>query len=312
MAGGICLPPQAVDKFKAALVSGKINPDDMAKMTSEVRHKFLADIVGDGQAKFVNANFESKMLLKNQQQGYLTWAKKVVGVTPEVRRDLISKIERLDKVLNPAEEKMFLKDLAETKLGVSVSAAEAKKIVTMSTKLQELEAKRLPDKTFKTNSERMAYGYAKYDLGEHLANLKLAAEKRTLKEQALHPIESTSKAAGVTKAIRASLDNSAIFRQGWKTVWTNPIIWEKNMQQSFKNIMKVGFKNSDVVRETMADIISRPNYDKYKKMGLAIGNIEEAFPTALPGKIPVLGRAYKASEQAYESFLYKNTRRCSR
>lgn len=307
MAIGICLPPKAVEAVKKALISGKFNPEKLADMTSEERHKLFSEVVGEGQAKFVNSNFESKLLLKDQQRGFLTWAKKITGVTPDVRRDLISRIEKMDKVLNPTEERAFLKDLASTKLGMNVSVSEAKKIAKMSTKLRDLEAQMKPDKTFSTQNVRMEYGYAKYDLGEHLSTLKNNAEKPTIKQSLLHPVETTGKLAGITKAIRASLDNSALFRQGWKTLFTNPVIWERNAKQSFANLYKTGIQNKDVVRETMAEIISRPNAinGTYKKMGLALGNIEEAYPTALPGKVPILGRAYKASEQAYESFLYK-------
>lgn len=302
---GVCLPPQVVDSFKKALVNGKINPEKLSQMTSEQRRKLFNEVVGEGNSKFVNAHFESKMILKNQQRGYLTWAKKMTGISPDAKRDLISRIERMDKFLEPAEEKLFLKDLASTRLGIDVTAKEAKQIANMSHRVQETEAKRRPDGTFNSETERLAYGRAKYDMGEHLSNLKNAAEKPTIKESIMHPIETTSKGAGIIKSIRAALDNSAIFRQGWKTVFTNSVIWQKNARESFKNLYKVGIRNQDVVREVMADIISRPNYEKYGKMKLAIGNIEEAYPTSLPNKVPVFGRAFKASEQTYEAFLYK-------
>jgi hypothetical protein len=305
MPAGICLPPEVTERFKQALVSGKINPERLANMTSEARHKLFSDIVGQGNAKFVNSTFEAKLLLKDQQRGYLTWAKKLTGVSPEVRRDLISRIEKMDKVLAPAEEKAFLKDLAATRLGIDVSAQEAKQIANMSKKLQELEGKRLSSGKFTSESNRMAYGYAKYDMGEYLSGLKNKAERPTVKESILHPIETTARGAGIAKSVKAALDNSAIFRQGWKTLFTNPVIWQKNARASFANLAKSGILNKDVVRETMADILSRPNYDKYTKMKLALGNIEEAYPTSLPAKVPVVGRAFKASEQAYEAFLYK-------
>jgi hypothetical protein len=305
MAAGICLPPKVVDAFKSGITSGKINPEQLANMTSEARHKLFSDVVGDGNAKWVNAQFETKMLLKNQQRGYITWAKKLTGVSPEIRRDLISRIEKMDRVLNPSDERLFLKDLAETKLGMGVTVNEARKIAVMSSKLQELELKRKPDGTFPSKADRMTYGYAKVDMGAYLADLKNAAEKPTLKQSLLHPAETSGKLAGISKAIRASLDNSALFRQGWKTLFTNPVIWERNARTSFKNLYKVGIQGKDVTREVMADIVSRPNFDKYSKMKLAIGNIEEAYPTSLPEKVPILGRAYKASEQAYEAFLYK-------
>lgn len=300
----ICLPKASLDKFKQALVSGKINPEKLVAMTSEERHALFEAVVGKGEAKWVNASFESKLLLKNQQQGMLTWAKKLTGVTPEVKRDLITRISKLDHVLNPAEEKGFLKDLASTKLGLDVTVQEAKKIAVMSSKLQELEGKRRADGTFPSETDRMAYGRGKVAMASHLAELKNRASKLSVKEQALHPFQTTSKVAGFAKALKASLDNSAIFRQGWKTLATNPIVWQKNARQSFIDIAKqLGGK--DTLKEVSADIVSRPNFAKYEKMKLAIGNVEEEFPTSLPEKVPILGRFYKASEGAYTGFLYR-------
>jgi hypothetical protein len=275
-------------------------------MTSEARHKALSEIVGEGQAKFVNAEFERKLLLKNQQAGYLTWAKKVAGITPAVRRDLISRIEKMDKVLDPTEERAFLQDLADVKLGFQVNAEEAKQITNMSRKLQDLEAKRKPDGTFPSEKDRMDYGYAKVDMGKYLATKKLQAEKLGIKDTIFsHPVDNISRLAGVAKSVRASFDNSAIFRQGWKTLWTNPITWQRNARKTFSDLARVGIKNEDVQREVMADIVSRPNYDKYAKMKLALGNIEEEFPASLQNNIPVIGRPFKASEAAYENFLYR-------
>jgi hypothetical protein len=301
----VCLPKPAVQAFKQALKAGKVKPERLANMSSEERHKFFSDLVGQGDAKTVNSLFESKLLLKNQQRGFLTWAKSVAGVNPEVKRDLISRIEKLDHVLSPAEEKGFLKDLASTKLGIDMTAPEAKQIATMSARLQELESKRRPDGTFLSEDDRLAYGRAKVDMGGYISGLQNSANKLSIGQQAMRPGEAISKFAGLSKSIKASLDNSAIFRQGWKTIWTNPLTWQKNARQSFHDIYKQGFKKEDVMREVNADIVSRPNFDKYTKMKLAIGNVEEEFPSMLPEKIPLLGRAYKASESAYTAFLYR-------
>lgn len=303
---GICLPRDTMENFKKALVSGKLTPEHLANISSEDRHALFKEIGGsEKEAHWINSQFETKMLLKNKQQGYLTWAKNLVGVKPAVKRDLISRISRMDeRLLNPANEKVFLKDLAEAKLGVGVSSDEAKQIANMSAKVQELETRRLADGTFSNPADREAYGYAKTDLGTYLADLKNAAEKQSVKEQLSHPLQTVNKTASLSKAIKASLDDSAIFRQGWKTMMTNPVVWQKNARKSFSDLTRQ-FAGKDVMREVKADIVSRPNFDKYEKMKLAVGNVEEEFPTSLPEKIPLLGRAYKASESAYTAFLYR-------
>jgi hypothetical protein len=48
MPAGICLPPEVTEKFKQALISGKINPEKLSQMTSEARHELFSDIVGQG------------------------------------------------------------------------------------------------------------------------------------------------------------------------------------------------------------------------------------------------------------------------
>src|SRR5438045_3739993 len=101
--------PAAVEKFKAAVLNGTVNPAKLNQMTSAERRDLFKKLIGDeDSAKSINALFESRTLLKNQQYAYTAWAKKVAGITPQVRRDLLSRIEKMDAVLSPAEERAFL------------------------------------------------------------------------------------------------------------------------------------------------------------------------------------------------------------
>lgn len=134
-----CLVPKVVDDFIAKLKNGTIDPLKMAEMSSDERRAFLAEHVGEANAKEVNALFESKLLLKNQQKGMITWIKQVAGLKPDVRRNLITKVEKLGEVLTPENQKAFLQDLVEHKLGVAVNADEAKKIAELSQKIQDLQ-----------------------------------------------------------------------------------------------------------------------------------------------------------------------------
>ena len=129
-----CLPRPNASKFLEALKDGTIDPGKLAAMTSEDRAAFFAKIVGDDNAHHVNSLFESKMLLKDQQRGMVTWAKNLAGIAEPVRRDLIAKIEKLDRVLNPDDERAFLADLAATKLGTKVTYEEAQKITELAQK----------------------------------------------------------------------------------------------------------------------------------------------------------------------------------
>lgn len=289
-----CLLPQAVDAFKAKLIDGTINPAKLTKMTSKERHDFFKEIVGEENAKGVNSLFESKMLLKNQQRGMITWAKTVAGMKPAVRRDLISRIQKMDRVLDPTEHEQFLNDLASTKLGVDVTQAEAKKIIDLAKRVTDTEG----------HKDRLVHGRAKVALTNYVDQLKEEANKQSVVEHLKDPLTLPVKVGGVAKSVKASLDNSAIFRQGWKTLWTHPGVWQKNARKTFGDI-KDELQAKSVMDEVNADILSRPNYDKYRKAGLAVSTIEEAYPSHLPGKLPVLGRAFKASESAFTGFVYR-------
>lgn len=290
--------PAAVEKFKTGLKSGAIDPEKLSKMSSEERHAFFKDYVGNN-AKDVNALFESKLLLKNQQKGMVDWASKVAGLKEGAKKDLISRISRMDKVLDPADREAFMKDLASTKLGVNVTQAEAKTIATLSRAVEVGREK------LNAGGDRMAFGRAKVALANYVNDLKVNAHKLDYKNAPLTSgARALSRIPSNAKAINASMDNSAIFRQGWKTLWAHPGVWQKNAKQSFVNIVKqVGGK--EVMDEVNADIVSRPTYDKMIKAKLAVTGLEEAFPTSLPEKIPVIGRFYKATEAAYTAFVQK-------
>jgi len=305
-----CLVKSEARKFRIALRdgvnnNGKMHPLKLAEMTSEARRDLFSKYISEENAKQVNALFESKLLLKNQQQGMETWAKRVLGIKPEVKRDIFAKIERLEKVLDPKDDQ-FYRDLASTRLGVDVTQSEAKNLADMSKIIQERRLKAKEDGTFNTVEERLSYGRAKIGLTNYVKNLKLLAERKTLKEAIKDPVGSIKTIAGSSKAIRASMDNSAIFRQGWKTLWTHPRVWTRNAKQSFKNIWNT-FGKDTVMDELNADLISRQNAinGRYKKMQLALGTIEEEFPVSFPEKIPVVSKLYKASENAFTAFVYK-------
>lgn len=156
------------------------------------------------------------------------------------------------------------------------------------------------------SKERLAYGQARVAYDNYVNELEAAAKKRSIKDRVVqHPADSLNELAGSIKGIQAALDNSAIFRQGWKTMWTNPKMWTKNMLRTFSDI-KGGLTNKNMIDALKADIISRPNFELYKKAKLAVSDIaEEAFPSSLPERIPALGRAFKASEYAYTGFLQR-------
>ena len=301
---GFCLRQEETRKFIEALKNDKIDPEKMAEMSSKERRDFFKEIVGEENAADVNRLFETKLLLKNQQKAMVAWVETTLGERHPAKKDILSRIQRMDKILDAPDRQKFLEDLASHRLGTAVTFDEAKTISELAGKATEmkekLDAGTLPD--------RLEYGRAQVALNNYVNELKLNAGKMTWAEIKNSPFKAMGKlaeaVAGNAKAIEASMDNSAIFRQGWKTLWTHPGTWAKNSIASFRHLFKY-HGQEEVLNELNADIISRPTYDLMQKAKLDVGVNEEAFPTALPEKIPGLGRVYKASENAYTAFVRK-------
>lgn len=296
---GFCLPNFAAETFKTKLRDGTINPDRLTAMSSAERRAFFSKEFGESNGKNLNTEFESKLLLKNQQAGIIRWAKSVSGMKPEVMKDIVRKVEGMTELLNPKNEQAFLADIAEKRLGMQVTMEEAGQIAKL--------AKTVTDK--QGSVDRLEYGRARVAFSNYVGELKLEATKLKLADFKKDPLKSTGEAisnlGGQTKSITASLDNSAIFNQGWKTMWTNPGIWAKNALKTFSDMGKT-FGGKNVIDEVNADIVSRPNYDLMQKAKLAVGVTEEAFPSSLPEKIPFLGsRIYKGTQDAYTAFVHR-------
>lgn len=306
-----CLIPKQVNKFLKGLKDGEINPEKMAGMSSAERRTYLEQFVGKENAKGVNALFESKLLLKNKQAAYINWAKKVGGISPKERRDMISKIENLQKVLDPKQEEQFLADLASQRLRVNITQEEAGVLANLSKKAQDLRLKANPEGKFASNSERLEYGAAQVQLENFFNQLKLDTTRLRFSEgRAKYLANAVKEIPGTLKSLVASLDNSFWGRQGIKTLYTHPRIWTKNFIKSWGDLARQTTAKGkwyqagdDAVLDSIkADIYSRPNAlnGKYKAGGYGLNVLsEEAYPSSIPEKIPFLGRLFKASETAY-------------
>jgi hypothetical protein len=123
-----CLLPRDVEKLRTAFESKELTAETLAGMSSAERHSAFADLVGEENARRVNASFEGKLLLKHQQDALTRWVDSAGKLKPEIKRDMLSKVGRLDRVLTETEQNAFLTDLAHQKLGFGVTMEEAGKI----------------------------------------------------------------------------------------------------------------------------------------------------------------------------------------
>lgn len=321
-----CLTKDTVQKFKRALKERELDPFKMASMTSAERRELLSKYVGE-HAKEVNALFESKLLLKNQKAGYQSWVKKVAGITPEVKRDLLSRIERMDAILSPTEEQSFLQDLAEARLGFGVTEEEAKTISDLSRKVTELKDK-VDIETDKPTKENIEYGAAKEALNQYVLSLKGVKGTNFVNPLKGEGILGKAGAIGTdvdqvikllaqnSRAFKATFDNSLWGNQGIRVAldYKYSDVWAKNFIKSFKDIAKVLTAKdpiktgNEIISATRAEIYSRKNSlnGRYEMSTpetskLDLGVREEDIPESSIDKIPILRRFAKAADVAYEA-----------
>ncbi len=330
-----CLPRNLATKIKQAIISGKLNPTKLNRMTSVERRAFLSKMVGEENGKQVNLLFEQKLLLKNQEKGMYDWAREITGLSKEAKERTLEKIrqtyaDKNRRLYDPKENETFLNeivsDIYSKKTGTEVTLEEAQVITELSADVKANKAKMNEDFTWDSKKDGLEFGASKVAFDNYVGALKTAAKKRTLinpfTQKGVLKLSAIAENAKISvnfiadnsRALLATLDNSFWGRQGIKVMW-NPKytnLWVKNFAKSFVDAAKTlkgGTKAGDVVLDaTKAEIYSRQNYlnGRYSTKGekgsrLDIGGIEEEFPTSLPSKIPVLGRLFKTAEVTYEA-----------
>ena len=241
-----------------------------------------------------------------------------------------------ERIFSPGEHESFLNDLADVKMGTHVTQEQTKRIFDMTVKADDIKAKSFDETagSWKSDTDKLDYGMEmarlqKYtdDLknpGDTVINqLKNKKEEFKLTSQQKNKLIATFKLAKDTAntvsdtlvGVLASIDDSFIGRQGIKTLFTEPQriirskinhvpyknIWWDMAHKSVTDISKVlGKKDAELVLN--ADMYSRPNFmnGEYKTAGI-ISGAEEQFPTTLPERVPIVGRAFKASEVSFSN-----------
>lgn len=313
----ICLPKEYRDRLVTALKSQELSITELYKApTSADRRAMLARFVPENQVGIVSAKFE-QAIMSNQKNSLKNWVISATSAKDPIRKDLLKRVERINKVLNTAETDNFLEDLVEHKLGIGVTKEETERIMVLKQAINDAKIKIDPTEPAGSKN-RMIYGYAFDDFKQFVGNLKLKAEAPTFKER-IQPAmwkRDVLDAALASKALIASMDLSYSLRQGIKALMNgNFKVWSKSFGTSLETFGKelvndapglFKERNDAVLRTIRAEIFSRPNAlnGKYtaSKDGYNLGLLfEEAFPSSLPERIPGLGRLFKASQTAYEA-----------
>ena len=311
----LCIPKHIVDKFKQDLKSGKINFDKLIDMSSTERRKSFESYFGKENTPEINALFESKLMLKFQKRGMIDWIRTVANLKPEVKRDIIARVNRMDTILDP-KNNIFLEDLASRRLGVSVTSEEA---ATISSLAQIVEKN---EKVMESNPRRTEYGRpteSEMNYGASVVAFEnylelLKSEKKGALQKALdyvkNPVSFVSDIAGTSKVLKSTLDDSFIGRQGIRLFYlglTGDVkagrAWTRTFFKSFDFIFNT-LRGKPVLDVLRAEILSDPDYNLMRKAKVATATIEEEFPVSWPSRIPIAGRAFKAAEVAFTGSAY--------
>ncbi len=286
-----CLSKELTKPFLQALKDGTLDPQKLAEATSAERHTAFAKIIGEGDAREVNALFESKLLLKNQQAGIINWAKSVGGIKPEVMRDLVSRISKMDKVLNAADQHSFLSDLAAKKLGTEVTHDEAR-VITQTSKVAQ-NAREALAKDPLNPEKQISYGRAFMTLRDTIDSMKPKPNIWTLTNVINLP----------KSALTSVLHFSAPFVQGRGLLATKP--WFEAFGNQFSNYL-----STEAYKNSQAAIIGHPDYPLaldgklgLTRLGDKLSTREEALQSSLLEHVPGLKTPVLASSRAFTGFL---------
>lgn len=315
----ICIPKEIVERVKKV---------DLNLSTIE-REKELTKLLGDETtAREINKLYEESRLLSNQKTSFDKFIDNISGVSVEKKAKLKEQIAtRLANRKTAIQDKELLtiaKDIYDRKYDLGIDLEDIKILNTIKRDADALKLKITGDNG---SASRMAYGRRIVDLSDAVQNLKNPNEKLgiidTTKNLAKGAADKFSKDKGITgnigeglkltkdvltsaiyKSVQASLDASFALRQGFKILTKSPKAWADNMKESFKAIAGITSKSKleAVSREFKARLVSHPLYDEAIKAKLGIGVVEEFFPTTLAEKIPLLGNAFKSSNEAFTIF----------
>ena len=128
------LSKEQADKLK------KIDIKEISLMESQDRLGIFSKIIGEEKAGWLNAHFERDLILKNQKEGMLKWAKET-EMKEKFRQEIIRKISKLEKALSLKEEEAFLEELSRLTLGLELTEEEVRTIFDLSQKVEEAKKK---------------------------------------------------------------------------------------------------------------------------------------------------------------------------
>ena len=299
-----CIDPKKADKLKAIINGGDFSMDDLKAMPSKDRTALFAKHIDPELAVKLNVGFEKRITSETKDilENYIE--RELTAVPKKLRTDVTEKLLKITNILDPDEGEQFLDELVANQIGAYIDPATASRMLKFAEKAQSLRAG-ITDTTTKLSygaagsvkpiagrnikelqdlsEARLAFGRADYDVKHYMEAVVKQKQKGVpapdgvLPKAAFYGGKAFTMTASVTKALKATLDNSVFGRQGWKLMFMNNEAWRKNFVKSWVDIGKsfvdvkanrlmidasgkpTEFFYENVLREVHAEIVSRPN-----------------------------------------------------
>lgn len=278
----LCIPKKLSEKLLKAAKAGEFTIQEMTEMNTQQRRAMLEQYIGKENAKEVNALFE-KALVSQQKNALAKWAEQVFNTkekeTPKYK-NVMKKINELDELglLDVNEADSFMQDLVAEKIGVTVTAEEAKIISQKAAKLDKL-ADAKPDNEF--GLPNLEYFKARREMFDYLNSLAPSPNLRVMSStiargNMLFSIKSpTTNIIGNTfQGIQQALERRLA---GRRLKGTNPELVKGYFKYANKVFKETGY---DITRMLHID-------DTQRTLG------EENTQSEGKGKVRAVGRFYE-------------------
>ena len=302
-----------------AIKNNKIDLLELSSMSYKEIVSELSPYIGDAiEIRQAALDLQGKSYLKRVKAGLTNWAKKwAVGRQVVSDKELS---EQIDNVVSTSAEKLsweqkkkeftkFVKIIS----GYDLTNSELKEAMRIADDL--ITAKSTPNFETLPDDDEAVTKFKQAELARFHLITKISGAGvnfgETLKENwemlttaweekgVYGFIQESFKALNdISIALKASLDNSFIFRQGRFTLFTNPSVWLKGAQKSFEAwFSKNPLTISDAyLLDLFGDKLYRNGW--YQKVNVL--SELELYPTTLPSKIPIIGPLFTRSELAYK------------
>lgn len=313
-----CINPQFIEKIKSL---------DLSNMTTEQRIQALDSVMGSG-GKDINLLYEKKLLLKNRARSFDKFIDDISGISAQkkakIKENIAKRLSERKETINNEELLGIVQETLNKKYSLDIPDEAVEKMFQLRKEIDILKEKATG--TVDGSNEKLEWGYKEgefIDIVDELKNSSSDKFFKTIKKSLLESKEKISAQEGVlgktgktieeivnsvlsipSKGIKAAWDASYIFRQGLKVLTASPKIWKQNVGGSLKSWKNVYNKElmDEVYKGFRADIITRDLYQDAIKSKLAIGVIEDFFPTNIAEKIPAIGNLFKASDNSFTMF----------